>query len=118
MWLSKQTRHQSRDEEVSQGQVTIGGASAGVMAGCEYRDARVFGPKGMIWRPEPGDTALVIKGSTPAVAGVLVEDGDLEPGELMLCGKGCSVKLTAAGQVCITGEVYINGSRIGEKNGA
>lgn len=118
MWLSKQTRRQSRDEAAAQGSVTIGGVAAGVMAGCEYRNARIFGPRGMVWRPEPGDTALVIKTDTPAVAGVLTEDKDLEPGEVMLYGSGCSIKLTAQGEVLITGEVYVNGSKIGEENGA
>lgn len=113
MWLSKMAAKTAEEQPTAgMGQVTISGENPAVMTGCEYRRLPVIGPGGVLWMPQVGSQALVIKtGDGYALAGVVEDNGGLEPGELMLKTDGCSIKLSGEG-IYLDGKVFINGNEV------
>ncbi len=113
MWLSKMAaKTESGQSTAELGQVTISGAEPAVMAGCEYRRLPVIGPAGILWMPQVGSKALIVKTADGyGLAGVAEDISTLEPGELMLKTGGCSIKLSGD-RVELTGRIFINGNEV------
>ena len=115
MWLSEQ-----REQAVSPqgcaltGPVTLAGDPAAVWLEGERRGVRVYAPGGYHWVPRAGEEVLVLKagreGESPCVLGSAAAPGEaLQPGEVRIEGGGASVTLRENGQICLSGQVYING---------
>ena len=113
MWLSKMASKKADAQPAAGvGQVTISGSDAAVQTGCEHRSLPVYGPAGLVWMPKVGSNALVIKTADGnAIAGTVVDNSGLEPGEIMLVADKCSVKLGSDG-IELTGKVFVNGKEV------
>lgn len=113
MWLSKQAARRQTGEKASVSPVTIGGAEAGVLSGAEVRQTQVFSPGGYFWRPQTGESVLVLKcGGETCIVGREAEQAPegMENGEVYIKSKnGAGILLKNDGTVRITGEVEING---------
>ena len=119
MWTSRQARAMGQAEQscADLGVVTVSGQENGVYLGTERRWLPVMGPGGYQWRPRVGEQVLVLKTGTDGELGCIVarqdeNDGQLLPGEVQISTQDCSIKLTAAGGVEITGAVSINGQSL------
>ena len=101
-----------REAAAEIGTVTLGGDPAGVSLGGERRWLTVYGPGGYCWRPPAGDKVLVLKagaeGESPCVLGTVQGEAELKPGEVMLKGGTCSLRLGQEG-LALEGELIING---------
>lgn len=96
------------------GPVTLPGDPAAVWLEGECRGVRIYAPGGYHWMPREGEEVLVLKagqaGESPCGLGTAVSTGrDLRPGEVRIEGGGASVTLRENGQICLSGEVYVNG---------
>lgn len=113
MWLSKMAIKKTEQQpSANVGQVTISGEAPAVMTRCEHRSLPVYGPGGLVWMPEVGSNALVIKTSEGyAVAGTAVDNSGLEPGDVMLVADGCSIKLSGD-RIELEGRVFVNGTEV------
>lgn len=73
-------------------------------------------PGGYHWAPELGDEVLVLKtgesGEKTCAAGVPVE-GTVKPGEVLITGRKCSLRLGLDGTVFVTGLLVVNGTQVG-----
>lgn len=116
MWLSQQLSAagmECQTPAVQIGTVSVGGAAPAVQTDCEHRELAILAPGGFCWRPAPGDRVIVLRQGEGCVAGVrqaLPED--LRAGEVRLFSKGCSITLTADGEIHLTGTVYLNGKKL------
>lgn len=113
MWLSEKMKFGGEfiPAAAEVGQVSLGGASLGVVTQGERRELSMAMPGGFRWRPALGDRVLVLKSSEgeSIVIGVLPrEKRDIKAGELEILGSGSSIKLKG-GKVEISGELIING---------
>ncbi|MCI9671637.1 MAG: hypothetical protein HFF49_08830 [Lawsonibacter sp.] len=113
MWTSERNRNLPLREAAAEiGNVTLGGDPAGVSLGGERRWLTVYGPGGYCWRPTAGDKVLVLKagaeGESPCVLGTVQGEAELKPGEVMLKGGTCSLRLGQEG-LALEGELIING---------
>ena len=112
MWTSERNRNLPLQEAAAEiGTVTLGGDPAGVSLGGERRWLTVYSPGGYSWRPTAGDKVLVLKagaeGESPCVLGT-VQTEELEPGEVMLKGGECSIRLGQEA-LALEGALTING---------
>lgn len=100
------------------GLVTLPGENLGVWLEGERRGVTVYGPGGYRWAPALGEEVLVLKtgewGEKPCAVGVPADARGLAPGEVMITAGRASLRLSPDGRVEITGDVYINGSPVGE----
>lgn len=114
MWLSKQAARglrQSRTADV--GVVSIAGSAPAVITDGELRDLAVFGPGGYAWRPSAGDRVLVLKaGATDAVAGTMLPQTTLLPGEIRIATGAAAIRLLPDGTIALTGSVTVNGQPV------
>ena len=117
MWVSRRLRRGTEVETSADlGVTTIAGDSAGVMTRGELRQLPLYGPGCISWKPENGDSVLVIQGGTggqeACVAGVECKDApwEVQPGELCLHTANASICLRKNGRIEIWGELYVNGS--------
>ncbi|WP_251445755.1 hypothetical protein [Vermiculatibacterium agrestimuris] len=115
MWLSRRPRRDGRGGALT-GTVTVPGQSAGVWLEGERRGVTVYAPGGYHWAPELGDEVLVLKtgesGEKTCAAGVPVE-GTVKPGEVLITGRKCSLRLGLDGTVFVTGLLVVNGTQVG-----
>ena len=114
MWLSRQTAGNRRTAAADRGRVTIGGMTPAVYSGAERRNLPLFGPGGYYWRPEQGDSVLILKtgeeGEAPCVLGREAA-GEVAAGEILIAnGRGASIRLGADGSIRLTGALYLNGA--------
>ena len=112
MWTSERNRNLRAQEPAAElGTITMGGDPAGVNLGGERRWLTVYSPGGYSWRPTAGDKVLVLKagaeGESPCVLGT-VQTEELEPGEVMLKGGECSIRLGQEA-LALEGALTING---------
>lgn len=118
MWTSKQTGRCARTQETADlGVVTVSGQEAGVYLSGERRWLSVLAPGGYCWRPGTGDSVLVMKagadGEMPCIVACQQEQPeDLQPGEVELFSRGCSIRLSNAGDICLEGQVRVNGEKL------
>lgn len=113
MWTSERNRGLPVREAAAEiGTVTLGGDPAGVSLGGERRWLTVYSPGGYSWRPTAGEKVLVLKagaeGESPCVLGTVQEETELKPGEVMLKGGECSLRLGQEG-LALEGALTING---------
>lgn len=115
MWSWElERRRAAREPEAQLGRVSIGGVQAAAEMGGERRWLNVCTPGGMSWRPAPEDKVLILQtgdGGAPCVLGV-VQEQELEPGQLRLAGSGGCILLGEG--VELTGSVNINGEGLEE----
>ncbi len=109
MWMSnklvsneKFKREQSVSAEVSH----VSNSKIMVQSSNEYRDISVIAPKGISYIPELGDQTLVLAvGEKSICPGVIMENKNLQPGELMLYSAGgANIILKNTGEVVINGQ--------------
>ena len=113
MWLSeKMAAAGAEDTLLTGGVVTVGGKTPAVMTDGEERDARIASPGGYYWRPAPSDPVIVSRCSEVTILGRLQEPTDLAPGEIRLSTGGASLRLLPDGRILLSGELYINGTKL------
>lgn len=92
MWISQRVASIKNDipSENCLGEITdSNGSNVTVQSANEYRDIPLVAPFGIAYVPTNGDRSVVIPVSDQSVClGSLVEDKNLEPGELMLFSNG------------------------------
>lgn len=111
MWISEQFSHQPEDSGYF-GAVSMGTASVGVQSGeAERRQLPLISPGGFGWCPDARETVLVLKEG--GIVGRLQPDLSLNPGEVLLYTPQCAIRLTPEGEIHLTGQVFVNGTRIG-----
>lgn len=103
-----------QEHDARMGVVTAQGERTGVYADGHQRLLPVAAPGGYRWNPENGQQVLVIKTGADAEAACIAAaldtvPDDLNPGEVELYGRGCSVRLDADGRVLLQGAVLVNG---------
>ena len=116
MWISRMAAAAARETAATAapGEVTIGGADAGVYTSYEARGAIIASPGGYSWRPGAGNGVLVIKGASGEsyIAGRL-DDGSASLGEgevrMAADGSGSEVLLRSNGDIVLRGHVVIDG---------
>lgn len=122
MWLSRRGEQERRYGGALTGTVTVPGKAAGVWLEGERRGVTVYAPGGYHWAPELGDEVLVLKtgesGEKPCAVGVpanvdVPEELKLQPGEVLIMGKECSILLGRNGQITVTGRLVVNGEQVG-----
>ena len=116
MWISEMAASARREvpDTAGSGEVTIGGADAGVYTSYEARGAIVASPGGYSWRPRAGDGVLVMKGGSGEsyIAGRLDEGPEgLGEGEVRISsGGGAVIILRNNGDVVIRGHMVLEGT--------
>ena len=116
MWTSERNARRKVEEPAAElGQVTLGGAPAGVSLGGERRWLPLCTPGGYAWRPAAGERVLVLKAGgereSPCVLGTVREQEDLAPGAVRLSSGGGVLSL-AGGNVDLRGRVLVNGTAL------
>lgn len=121
MWISSQTKGTIPGAAggADLGVVTVSGREAGVYLNGERRWLPVLGPGGVYWLPQAGEAVLVLKtgadGESPCVlARQQQAPEDLQPGELELATRACSLRLTNGGSIELSGTVKVNGVELSE----
>ena len=113
MWISKRISSAVQNEPAAVGEVTIGGASVGVVSGAERRGIPVFAPGGYFWKPTAGESVLIIKcgGEVCAVSTEIASyPEDMQAGEVYIKSKnGAELRLKNDGTIEIIGTVSIEG---------
>ena len=132
MWLAKQAAMaRSRSKAgAGSGDVTIGGEDTAVMLESEKRELPTATPGGYFWKARTGQEALVVRGNDGdrCVVGLLGEEEDIVPGEVVIKSQGGRIKLGGTkieiegdmelnGEVRITGKLFLNGVDVGAKLG-
>ena len=120
MWISSQVRRAAPGGGGADlGVVTVSGREAGVYLNGERRWLPVLGPGGLCWLPQVGEQVLVLKtgadGESPCVV-ARQQDAPvgLQPGEMELSTRNCSVRLSNGGSIELSGTVFINGVELEE----
>ena len=109
MWIAERNR---------KGRETGGTAFTGPVT-VSGDPARVYLPGGYHWAPGLGDDVLVLKagesGEKPCAVGVptKTEGEALQPGEVLITGGKCSIKLGLDRRIEVTGLLTVNGTRVG-----
>ena len=115
MWISDRSKTAAVTAGAADmGVVTVAAREAGVYLGTERRWLPVMAPGGYRWRPRLGEQVLVVKTGTDGESGCILakqeeEPDELLPGEVEISGRECRVKLNAAGDVELWGNVKVNG---------
>lgn len=113
MFLSKREWRQRGGGTALTGMVTLPGSPAGAWLEGERRGVAVYAPGGYHWVPGLGSEVLVLKagenGEQPCAVGVPAGGRGLEPGEVLITGGGCSIKLGLDGRVEMSGTVNVTG---------
>lgn len=118
MWISQQGRCAgTREHDARMAVVTAQGEQAGVYVDGHQRWLSVAAPGGYRWKPQNGQQVIVIKSGADAemthiLAQQETDENDLEPGEVELYGRGCSVKLDTEGRVRLQGTLLVNGATL------
>lgn len=120
MWMAERGRASqcgTGDCAVDIGVVTLSQEPLGVYLDGERRQLPIYSPAGYSWRPKVSDTVLVVKtgedGDGTFVIGVPQESRDLATGEVCLFSQGgAEVRLTAGGEVCLRGDIVVNGQTL------
>lgn len=116
MFLAKREREQSAGAAALTGPVTVAGAPAAAYLEGERRDVAIYAPGGYHWVPGWGDEVLVLKagesGEKPCALGVPTAPAGLRPGEVLIHGGTCSLKLGLNGTVEVTGMLTVNGKTV------
>lgn len=118
MWLSRKLTQQEKQNVASAdtGTVTIDGGEIAVCSAGEDRNVRLALPGGFFWRPQSGESVLVIKGGAfgeePFIIGTVRTGGTLPAGEICIApAKGnAKILLHNDGRVEINGSLSINGT--------
>lgn len=92
MWISKKMAsiRKNISDENSLGEITDSiGSNVTVQSASEYREIPLIAPYGIAYVPDSGDETVVIPVLGKRIClGTLVQDKNLDPGELMLFSKG------------------------------
>lgn len=97
------------------GSVTIGGDSVAVLTEGELRELALVSPGGYVWRPQAGDSVLVLKtaeGESLAVGAIMGQSPPgMENGEVYIISKaGAALRLKNNGKIELLGDVEIEGT--------
>ena len=110
MWISKEICENKKDSNKADiGDVSsVVGDKVTVQGKQEYREIPLSLPFGIVAVPKVGSKAVVTPTESGfACSGIIPENMDLEPGEIMFySGGGASIVLKNNGQVLINGIVY------------
>lgn len=118
MWMANRPGRPPLEEGTAElGTVTLPGPQTGVLLAGERRNVTLSGPLGYHWTPARGDTVLIIRSGpegTPCLAGKVREETEAPPpGEVWLSvAQGAGIRLTADGQIHLTGRVFLNGEEV------
>lgn len=118
MWISRQMKKSTPTADADLGMTTISGERSGVLTRGEVRALPIYGPGGYLWMPENGDQVLVMKGGPggeeQCVAGMQQPPAPagMQPGEVCLQGRNCTVWLKRDGTVRLQGKIEIEGELI------
>lgn len=108
MWISKKVSlSNSRNYQGLEGEVTYSSlGTVNVQNSSEHRDVSTVSPRGISYVPIDGDKTVIIPvGDSYICPGVILEDKNLLPGELMLYSSGgASITLKNDGNVLINGK--------------
>ncbi|HHU21914.1 MAG TPA: hypothetical protein GXZ52_00615 [Clostridiales bacterium] len=116
MWLSeraaKSGERQSAGADI--GAVTIGGDNLAVLTEGELRELALVSPGGYIWRPQAGDSVLVLKsgdGESLAIGAVTGQSPPgMENGEVYIMSKaGTGLRLKNNGKIELLGDLEMGG---------
>ena len=120
MWIAERNRKgRETGGTAFTGPVTVSGDPARVYLEGERRGVAVYAPGGYHWAPGLGDDVLVLKagesGEKPCAVGVptKTEGEALQPGEGLITGGKCSIKLGLDRRIEVTGLLTVNGTRVG-----
>lgn len=115
MWLSEKTgREAPQSPEAGIGVVSIGGEVPAAVTDGEMRQLRLCMPGGYAWMPKEGETVLCVQ---DCLVGTVQPPRGLLPGEIRIETGAAAISLRADGSIRLTGEIYLNGRRIGEEEG-
>ena len=101
------------------GPVPIPGHPAGVYLEGERRGVAIYAPGGYHWVPGLGADVLVLKagegGERPCAVGVPTGGAgeELAPGEVLITGGKCSIRLRLDRRIEVTGTLLVNGTQVG-----
>ena len=112
MWISKKIAVSNISYENLDGEVTYSSSNTvNVQNSSEYRNISFVVPKGIAYSPLDGDKTVIIPvGDKYICAGVVAEDKNLKPGEIMLYSNGgASLILNNDGKVLINGVEFKQG---------
>lgn len=105
MWLSKKiTTNQPEAASTNIGYISdVNTTQVTVKNGDEFKDIPMLAPFGIAYVPNVGDKAIIMHTPNSDIcAGGIVENSDLEPGEVMLYSSGgASIILKNSGEVMI-----------------
>ncbi len=117
MFLAKRERQHRPLAGALIGPVTLAGDPAAAYLEGERRGVAVYAPGGYHWVPGQGGEVLVVKagenGEKPCVLGVPAKAAQLEPGEVLITGQGCSLRLGLDGTIQVEGTFLVNGTVVG-----
>ncbi len=118
MWMAQRGRASQREDKITAqiGAVTLSQLPVGVYVDGERRNLPLYTMGGYCWRPDVGDSVLVIKTSGgDCVAGCAQEEDDLAVGEVKISSNGGgAIYLTAEGGVQLSGDIMVNGEGLEE----
>lgn len=106
MWISKRIAASNVDYKNLDGEVTYSSSNTvNVQNSSEYRNISFVVPRGVAYSPLDGDKTVIIPvGDKYICSGVIAEDKNLQPGEIMLYSAGgASLVLKNDGKVFING---------------
>lgn len=110
MWISKRITQQNKNEMGAiSGEITgVQSETVNVQNSNEYREISTIAPAGIAYVPVEGAKTVVLPMADTAVCvGVITEDKNLQPGELMLYSAGgASILLKNDGTVWINGSEF------------
>lgn len=110
MWLSRQKAPAVQEAAGGEMGTVADPETSQVVTQTQSVALPVLGPGGFCWRPQAGQRVLVSDGAV--VAGETVCPVALQPGECCLFAPGCSIHLTALGEIRIQGRVLVNGTEL------
>lgn len=117
MWISKKIAVEDKNLSMaSSGEIVdASGGLVSVQNSNEHRDIEMISPYGIAYNPTQGEKAVMLSiGDLSFCAGVVCENKDLAPGELMLYSSGgASIVLKNDGRVLINGEQIGSASTTG-----
>ncbi len=106
MWLSEKIAEGARQRPTAEMAQTTGGTTA--QGRGEYRDLSLAAPWGIAYLPPDAARAVLVDSTEGMVCtGTVVEEANLEPGELLLFSQGgAHIHLKNNGEVVINGQVF------------
>ena len=115
MWLSSKGQQTQAEEEspAQLGEVTVSGAETAVFLSGERRNIQLVSPGGYHWRPQEGETVLVLKTDGEAggcLLGRAAEPSPFAPGSIWISPDGENgIALGKGGDIRLVGNSYLNG---------